>query len=280
MISITPNGFFPESSFSDFKKQMTFLANYFRVMTLDELVKKAKNRNSVSSCVAITFDDGYKDNYEIAFPILKRYSLPATIFLSTGYIGNQRIPWFLKVRYIFMKSVITEVSFFPIWNDLRIPIKTVEQKYNASSQAINSLKFRSHKERNDLIDGLCFKLGVTEFEDLKGLMLDWNQIQKMDENGITFGAHTVNHPVLSHLPIDLAEYEIRKSKETIEKKLDKPVSTFAYPFGKKSDYDQRIFPLLKKMAFSCALTTEKYPNRPSVNLFELNRHQPWALSLI
>jgi peptidoglycan/xylan/chitin deacetylase (PgdA/CDA1 family) len=280
MVSNEPNGFYPEIATSNFKKQMRYITNNYSVISLDEIVQRVRKKESIRCCVAITFDDGFRDNYEIAFPILKKYRIPATIFLSTGYMDCQKVPWFLIVRYIFMKSMMTEVSFSPIWKDINMPMKTLEQKFEGSSTAIDYLKYCLPQERNDLIERLSFELGVNEFEDLKSLMLAWNQIQEMQHYGITFGAHTVNHPMLSQIPIDSAKREILESKETIEKKIGKPVITFAYPFGKRSDYDPRIFSLLKKFEFSCALTTEKYPNRPGVNLFELNRSQPWELSLI
>ena len=78
----------------------------------------------------------------------------------------------------------------------------------------------------------------------------------------------------------MAEREIQESKKTIEKKLKKPVTSFAYPFGKKSQYTPQIFPILQKLQFKCAVTTESEPNTHRVNLFELNRPVPWEFSLL
>ena len=86
MIVDEPNGFYPETSTSDFEKQIFHLAKNYKIISLDKIVDRIKNRRSLRRCVAITFDDGFRDNYEIAYPILKKYNVPATIFLTTGYM--------------------------------------------------------------------------------------------------------------------------------------------------------------------------------------------------
>ena len=87
-------------------------------------------------------------------------------------------------------------------------------------------------------------------------MLTWDQIKEMAENDISFGAHTVNHPVLSRIPLNKAEYEIVESKKRIEENIGKPVTSFAYPFGKKSQYSSALFPILRDFEFKCAVRTE------------------------
>jgi peptidoglycan/xylan/chitin deacetylase (PgdA/CDA1 family) len=102
----------------------------------------------------------------------------------------------------------------------------------------------------------------------------------MSKIGISFGAHTVNHPILSRTSLRIAEMEIRESKRTIEEKIGKPVTSLAYPFGKKSQYTPQIFPILQELKFKCAVTTGIRTNTHSVNLFELNRPVPWEFSLL
>jgi len=104
MIVDEPNGFYPETSTCDFGIQIQHLVANYRILSLDEIVERVKSRKSLQGCLAITFDDGFRDNYEIAYPILKKYNAPATIFLTTGYIENGTALWFIKLRYVFMKS--------------------------------------------------------------------------------------------------------------------------------------------------------------------------------
>lgn len=111
-------------------------------------------------------------------------------------------------------------------------------------------------------------------------MLTWDQIKEMAKNRISFGAHTVNHPILTRISLDMVEKEVRESKERIETQICQPATTLAYPFGKKSHYSPSFFPILKKLGLTCAVTTEKYTNRHDTGLFELNRAEPWEFALL
>jgi len=104
MIVDKTNGFYPETSTSDFEKQIAHLARNYKIISLDEIVDRVKTKKSLRRCVAITFDDGFRDNYEKAYPILKKYNVPATIFLLTGCIQNGEAPWFIRFRHVFMKT--------------------------------------------------------------------------------------------------------------------------------------------------------------------------------
>ena len=280
MIVDEPNGFYPETSTRDFEKQIVHLARNYRVVSLDEIVDRVKNRRPLRRCVAITFDDGFRDNYENAYPILRKYNVPATIFLTTGYIDSGTAPWFIKLRYIFMQTTKTHFNLSHNGAIISHPMNTKDEKFAASDRAMAYLKDCHDQDRLPLIDRLCEELKVNDFQGLDNLMLTWNQIKKMAENSISFGAHTVNHPILSRTSMEIAAREIQESKRMIEEKIGKPVSSFAYPFGKKSQYSSAIFPILIKHGFKYAVTTEQYPNHSDTSLFELSRTEPWELALL
>lgn len=280
MIVDKPNGFYPETSTRDFEKQIVHLVKNYKVISLDEMVARVKRRDSLRRCVAITFDDGFRDNYENAYPILRKYNVPATIFLTTGYIDSRKAPWFIKLRYIFMQTAKTHFHLSHNGTIISHPMHTKDEKFAASDKAMAYLKKCPDEERLPLLDRLCEQLGVNEFEGLNDLMLTWDQIKEMAEHRISFGAHTVNHPILSRTSMEIAAREIQESKRTIEEKLKKPVTSFAYPFGKKSQYSPEIFSILQELQFKCAVTTESKPNTHRVNLFELNRPVPWEFSVL
>ena len=256
MIVDEPNGFYPETSTADFKKQITHLVKNYRVISLDEIVERVKTKKSLRRCVVITFDDGFRDNYEIAYPILRKYNIPATIFLTTGYIGSGTAPWFIKLRYIFIKTEKTELRLRLDDKNILLPMHTKEAKFTASDRVMACLKSCPDEQRLSLLDRSCKELEVNNFQGLDNLMLTWDQI------------------------VEMAERKIWQSKETIEAKIKKPVTSFAYPFGKKSQYTPQIFPILHELGFKCAVTTESGPNTHRVNLFELNRPVPWEFSLL
>lgn len=280
MIEDGPNGFYPETLTANFEKQIVHLVKNYRVISLDEIVKRIKIKRSLRHSVAITFDDGFRDNYEIAYPILRKYDVPATIFLTTGYIDSGTAPWFIKFRYIFMKTEETELRLRLDDKNILFPMHTKKAKFAASDRVMAYLKSCPNEQRLSLFDTLCKELEVNEFQGLDNLMLTWDQIKEMTENGISFGAHTVSHPILSRISIEIAEREILESKNKIEEQIGKPVTSFAYPFGKKSQYTPQIFPILHELGFKCAVTTGLRPNTHSVSLFELNRPVPWEFSLM
>ena len=106
-------------------------------------------------------------------------------------------------------------------------------------------------------------------------MLNWNQVREMHKAGIEFGSHTVNHPVLSRLPADAILRELRDSKRQLSEQLDAPVTSFAYPNGKQTDYNDLVKTTLKECGYACAVTTEWGVNRAYADPFELKRGQPW-----
>jgi peptidoglycan/xylan/chitin deacetylase (PgdA/CDA1 family) len=159
-------------------------------------------------------------------------------------------------------------------------MRTREEKYAASERIMIYLKSCSDAERTSLLDRLVKELGILDFGGLNNLMLNWDQIRGMSKCGISFGAHTVTHPVLTTIPMDDGEREISESKKTIEEKIGKPVNTFAFPFGKRADYKPEMLPILERLQFRCAVTTEAGINNYSTSLFELNRFSPWELGTI
>jgi len=280
MVAADSNGFFPITSIRVFEKQIMHLVENYNVVPLDEIVDRLKNGASVRGRVAITFDDGFRDNYENAYPILRKYNVPATIFLATQFIETGAAPWFIKLRYIFMKTDKIDYRTSLNGKSISFQMRTREERYGASEAIMIYFKNCLDAERVSVTDRLCEELSVRDFGGLDNLMLNWSQVREMSEQGISFGAHTVSHPVLATVPLDEAKREISESKKKIEERIGKPVSSFAYPFGKKADYKPEIFPILEKIQFKCAVTTEAGINNYGTSLFELNRFGPWELRAI
>jgi peptidoglycan/xylan/chitin deacetylase (PgdA/CDA1 family) len=279
MIVDKPNGFYPEISTDYFEKQITYLVKNYHVISMDELIDRVQKKKRIRRCVAITFDDGFKDNYKNAYPILRKHFIPATIFLTTGYIENQHAPWFIKLRYMFMKTKKTDLKL-SINKEMVLPMRTKEEKFAASERIMIYLKDSPNPKRLEMLDKLCMELGIDDFNEIDDLMLSWDEIREMSKNGISFGAHTVNHPVLTKIPLNLVEEEIQQSKQTIEKIIDKPITGFAYPFGQAAQYSSDIFKILQRLNFKFAITTEMGANSYHTQRFALKRSGPWELSFI
>ena len=275
-----PNGFFPENSLSSFKKQMAHLAKHYRVIDFETLMDRIQKGRSLHRCVVITFDDGFLDNYKLAGPVLKKYNLPATVFLTTDFINNQTIPWFIKFRFAFMTTEKENIRMQDGELVLNFPLTTSQEKFSASNRFMAHLRGLTDPVRAHWLDSIFDELGIHDFSCLENMMLNWDQIREMSKQGFSFGAHTVSHPVLSQLDVERATQEIADSKKIIESYLDKTVISFAYPFGKLDDFSIELTQVLETLGFRCAVTTENDANNRNTNPFLLNRDMPWEMSIL
>ncbi len=224
--------------------------------------------------MAITFDDGYKDNYLNAYPILKKYSSPATIFLTTGLIGNGNLLWLDKISYALKMTVKRKL----VINGSTYQLNNQPEKVKTFFLLYKYLIEVAETRKNVIIEEIKGQLEISNFNELSDLMLSWDDIRVMSMNNISFGAHTINHPILSRISLDEARKEIVQSKIDIEKETGTCVDLFAYPNGKYEDFNEDIMKIVQDAGFICACSTFDETNSNDTNLYSLNR-MPFALNL-
>ncbi len=270
--------FFPATPIGVFARQMDYLASYFNVLSLEDAVQRMKNRDIPDNAIVVTFDDGYRDNYINAFPILKELSIQATIFLTTDCVDSRRVLWHDRIFSAFRETKVLFLRSFG--RDLKeYPLRTLEEKLFAQQEVLKFVRSLDDTERLLWVDRLINLFEVEDRKQAPDLMLRWNEIRAMHQNGISFGSHTVTHPILSRLSIDKARVEIYESKRILEEKLETPVRTFAYPSGRKIDYNESIKSILKEAGYACGLTMMFGVNENGQDLFELRRGHPWEKDL-
>ena len=257
----------PSRRFAD---QMNVLRRYFNVLPLGELVSRAAVGDIPPKSVAITFDDGYRDNYENAFPVLKDLGLPATIFLVTGVMGSSAPIWHDRAFSVFRRTEVDSLFF----RGTKYPLVNFEQRQVALENVLTDLRRLSPQERDDQLDRLAVDLRVPE--PSYGRKLSWPEVREMAENGITFGAHTVTHPILTKIPLKDAVREITGSREAIENQLRQSVTLFAYPNGTSDDFNESIEGAVKDAGFLCAVTTIWGANNRFSNPYALRRVGFWG----
>lgn len=268
------DAFFPAIPTRVFAEQMDYLAHDWNLCGLEDAIERIKRREVRDNTVVVTFDDGYRDNYANAFPILKKLSIPATIFLATDAIGSGRLLWHDRVFSAFRS---TRALFFEnfVNRSRRYSLATLPERVAAQHETLEFLWSVNDGERARWIDHLVEALEVEDLTEKPGLMLSWEDVKVMHEGGVSFGSHTVTHPILSKQSIDRAREEIDASKSTIEAKLQVPVRTFAYPFGKEAHFSEAIKGILKEAGYTCAVTTLFGTNDGRQDVFELRRATPW-----
>ena len=250
-----------------FLGQMEQLRKFCSVLPLEDLVQRMRHRDVPDRAVAITFDDGYKDNFTNAFPILKDLNLPATIFLTTGSIESGEWLWHDKVFEAFH---YTNAQMLNV-KGRSYPLTSKKERSVALDLTLKRLRELHPKERDRSIENLLEELDP-DHQSFSGQdKLAWNEVRTMSENKITFGAHTVSHPILSRLSLEEAGQEIMDSKNIIENHVNGNVRLFAYPNGSRNDFNQSIKDFLIENEFQCAVTTIWGTNDQETDLFELRR---------
>jgi len=241
-----------------------------KIISIDEInnnYDEALEKNGIK--FVLTFDDGYKDNYTNAFPVLKKYSVPATIYLSIEHVDGKRIFWYEKLAHaiLFSKSDVIDIT------DLGVPhlvLGGTKQRLNVLNTLNDKLKDLQDENRNIIVDSILERSGSKNtFKSSE--MLDWDMIRKMSESHINFGSHTLTHPILSRESPDRISHEISLSKQIIENRLNSSVSTFAYPNGTETDFNNVVVKEVIKAGYCNACTTIEGINTNINNRFLLKR---------
>lgn len=236
-----------------FARQMDYLTQYYNVISGTELVNSIKHGKKLPPHAAlITFDDGYLDNYVHAFPVLKARNLPAIIFLATDYIEADKPFYWDYVAYCFFHSSRTQIDLpglgVQVWSDSGVR-DGVMQKW------IEWLKELPEREKQKAVERLPEILGVHVNDSIfADLTISWTQAREMSDNGIEMGGHTASHPILTRISPDGATNELMKSRQSIEDALGKRVTSFAYPNGQSTDFNNEIVRRVNQAGYEMAFT--------------------------
>jgi peptidoglycan/xylan/chitin deacetylase (PgdA/CDA1 family) len=237
-------------SVNQFTHQMEYIKAHYQPITFATLLEKLERGEKPPRGAAIvTFDDGFVDNYNNAFPVLKRLDMPATIFLSTGYIDSQTTFWYEKLSYALMTTRATEVTLATLGSFV------IGDSYESRRQLMKSivlkLKLVPDEVRLSLLDDLDAQLMFERkwIEDARSGPMTWDQIREMSANNIEFGSHSVTHPILSRVPLDKLAFEVEHSKHRIEAELQKPVQVIAYPVGGVEAFDDNVRAAVRKAGY-------------------------------
>lgn len=250
-----------------FRDQAMFLKERFHVLPLDELVQRIKTGRSVGGCCAITFDDGWHDNFTCAFPVLQEFQLPTTIFLATGFIGTKRFFWPEEITYYLRQPVVRASAKQGKVLDRflsNIPESSKEETF--LDNAVQTLKTFSPEEREEVLEHLR-SASITPPPGR--LLMNWEEAKQMQATGlVSFGAHTSNHVILDQVSQPQAEEEIVRSQQELESRLGVRPEFFAYPNG---NFTSDLKTILKRNGFRGAVTTRKGWVDKGVPLFEIPR---------
>jgi peptidoglycan/xylan/chitin deacetylase (PgdA/CDA1 family) len=235
-----------------FEEQVQYFSENFNCLDLPTAIDLLQKGDLPQKTLILTFDDGYKDNKDVALPILERYGVPATIYIPCGLIDGSTDLWWYEQEFI-----LHRISSLDLW------WRGIRLKYTLLSQA---QKHRALSDLNLLFKSLTPQKQAQFMKTLRdqcpakysydNQMLSWEEIVTLDKHPlITIGAHTISHPVLARLSNHELLRELKDSKTVLEEKLGHAVEHFAYPFGSLNEAGKRESKAVMECGYKSAVTT-------------------------
>lgn len=234
------------ASVRDFERQMEHVSSRYRVVTFQDVDEYERNRERLpENALIITFDDGYADNYEHAFPILERYGLKAVFFLSTGYIGTGAPFWFERLAYLVKKGLV-DTSRLDLGSFADLAGRRRDHRGVLPQEDLYHVVVRlPNRERLRLLRQIEERMPpLPDNEAALVRPLTWRQVREMAERGMEMGSHTQSHLILGNGSPEEVAGELEASKRIIEEQISRPVRAVSYPIA---SYDFAVNPLVIRL---------------------------------
>jgi peptidoglycan/xylan/chitin deacetylase (PgdA/CDA1 family) len=219
-----------------FEEQLVFLKRHTDVIAIDDLptvIARGRGRYTL-----ITFDDGYRDNYLVAFPLLKRHGLTATFFVSTGFLDSPRLPWWDEIAWMVRTSPRRRIELAPYFST---PIVYDEPEREGSVRALlRAFKAMPSSATDAYLDAIASatETGRYRLPDVLSLWMTWEMVREMRVHGMAIGGHTADHVVLARLSEERQRAQINGCAQRLQAELGEPMRWFSYPVGGLQAFNQ------------------------------------------
>ena len=237
-----------------FRRQMEFLKGRFRILSLREAISHVETETPFPpASTAVTFDDGYRNNFSNAYPILTEYAIPFSLFVSTGFLGNQSCPWWEQIR---QALVLNSQS-------VTLNVDSRQREYDLASdmgkRKLNA-EMRQHilmhpDDEGNVLQHLQNQLSHWPGSEQGDIFLSREELRRLAQSRLVeIGSHSISHASLTHLDHEALRREVQGSKDVLESDLGRPVESFAYPYGERADFSPEVIRMVKDSGYRCALT--------------------------
>ncbi|MBU0509426.1 polysaccharide deacetylase family protein [bacterium] len=242
------------------ERQLSFITGHFRVVALSEIVRRLHACEPLPrKTVFLTFDDCYAGNFHHAFPVLKKFGVPATFFAPTFYIGSD-LPFPLDLLDAAVKHTrLAQVEISGIEGASRLDMRDDKEKLQAAITLHSLYKAFSADQRESFTKKVVRQLGFSSTDSVPfpgehTLPMTWEHVREMHRAGMEFGSHTHRHTILARIPEADAKAELAASKSLLENALNEPCTLFCYPNGGyPQDGNERTNELVRQAGYSCAV---------------------------
>ena len=221
----------------EFDRQLSFVKRSAEVVSGDDLPAALAARRGRH--VALTFDDGYRDNHELAYPVLRAHGLPAVFFLATGFLDRPRLGWWDEIAWMVRSSPHTELEPGDWFS---APVSFAGAGREAAIMALGNAYVRlDEPDTEPFMDWLGRASGSGRAAPAQAATtwMTWDMVREMRRGGMAFGAHTVEHPVLARCSAERQRREIAGSVARIRDELGEAPTLLSYPIGSRTSFDER-----------------------------------------
>lgn len=253
-----------------FAEQLDHLRRYCHPISLRELMSGRIPRRSV----VLTFDDGYQDNFVFAKPLLERYQIPATVFVTSGYVGKDQEFWWDELERLLLDSGQSpaELTLRLNGESYTWSSATLAERSNLYKELHPKLRPLSTKSIDDALSVIRIWKGDKGTARPTHRPMNLTELQQLSSPLIEIGAHTVTHPSLAHQSRDVQIEEIARSRQHLESWLGHPVTGFAYPYGSTNAYSAETVEAVRAAGFSYACANSPGWTRRKNDPFQLPRY--------
>ena len=267
---------FRPSTIQAFDRQCAYLRRHYNPVSIDNIVASVRDGDALPPrSLAVTIDDGYRDAYDLAAPVLKRYGLDTTLYAVSGFLDGECWMWWDRIEYAFLKTKRTHVELnLPEDNRFRLELGDSAQRKTEAHRLCSFLVRRDNSESDRWCEDVARQLEVTVPSRAEPPYdaISWDQARELEAQGFTIGSHTRNHWVLGTIQADETKHsEIAHSRERIQAMLDRPVDHFCFPNGGIGDFSRADVERIRRAGYSSAATLLIGFVRPSSDRFRLPR---------
>jgi len=265
-IDINDYRFLGESpTVDEFDGMLNYLSSHYNTISIKDYLKNIDSLDSGKLYVAITFDDGYMDNYTNALPILKKYNAPVTIFVSTNAL-DKKLLWFQEI-YCAINACNIDRVLNPCTNEI-VSLKNKWQAMRGICKSIIKVPVEDYKM---YIQELYRNCEVSDSQRIceSEQMMSWDELKVLkEEHLVDVGSHTINHYPLIGLSDTAIEYELKESYEKLKVVVGENDIHVAYPNGA---FNNKVMSIAKEVGYSAAFTMDRGMNNKSTDLFQMRR---------
>ena len=274
-----PDPLFPdEVDAARFDEMLGWLKSWFKVLPLDEAARRLQDGSLPARAAALSFDDGYADNHDVALPLLQKHGLPCSFFVATGFLDGGRM-WNDTLIEAVRRSDRPMLDLRGLQGvqgeDLgQHALGDTAGRRAALGKLIERVKYLPPEPRLACVNAIAERAEVDLPTDL---MMSSEKVRGLRRAGMQIGAHTVSHPILAKLDAQQAADEMGRSRDALQALLGEKVGLFAYPNGRPgTDYLPEVHPAIaRELGFDAAVSTRWAAARRGEDVFQIPRFTPW-----